>query len=146
LCGIWKNINEFRKDASKKIGHASNCKSCSNIRRKKYLKENINFHIASALRIRLCSAIVNSSKAGSAVSDLGCTIEFFKSYIEQLFQPGMSWDNWGLYGWHLDHIIPLSSINLSERGQFLKAAHYTNYQPLWALDNYKKGSKLPNNY
>jgi hypothetical protein len=53
----------------------------------------------------------------------------------------MSWDNYGK--WHLDHIIPLSSFDLTNREQFLKAAHYTNYQPLWAHENFMKRAKLP---
>ncbi len=51
----------------------------------------------------------------------------------------MSWDNYG--EWHLDHIRPLSSFDIADRAQFLIAAHYTNYQPLWAADNISKGSR-----
>jgi hypothetical protein len=54
------------------------------------------------------------------------------------FQPGMSWQNWG--EWHLDHIRPLASFNLSDRTQFLQAVHFSNYQPLWAIDNLRKGA------
>ena len=53
----------------------------------------------------------------------------------------MSWDNWALDGWHIDHIKPLSSFNLENREELKKACHYTNLQPMWAEDNLRKGSK-----
>ena len=53
---------------------------------------------------------------------------------------GMSWDNYGRDGWHIDHIIPLSSTKIKE--EIIKLNHYTNLQPLWATDNLKKGSKI----
>jgi len=105
-------------------------------------------HIAQNLRSRVRRAIHNeiykpgsTSKIGSAVRDLGCTIPEFIKYIESKFQPGMSWDNYGKE-WHLDHIIPLSNFDLTNSEQFRKATHYTNYQPLWKVDNFKKSNKI----
>lgn len=91
------------------------------------------------LRNRLNVAIRDGQKAGSAVRDLGCSIEEFKSHISGLFEPGMSWDNWG--EWHLDHIKPLASFDLTQRDQFLAACRYANLQPLWASENLRKGSR-----
>ena len=54
----------------------------------------------------------------------------------------MSWDNWNLAGWHIDHIRPLASFDLTDPVQLKQAAHYTNLQPLWAHDNYVKGSRV----
>ena len=111
--------------------------------RKNRLKNDIEFRIRDSLRKRLSTAIRNCQKSGSAVRDLGCSIEDLKDRLESQFQPGMSWDNWGRGKdcWHIDHIIPLSSFNLEDREEFLKACHYTNLQPLWEVDNLKKGSK-----
>lgn len=105
-------------------------------------KEDNNYKLSCILRSRVSKIIKNNKKPGSFVQDLGCSIGELKQYIENKFQPGMNWDNWSMYGWHLDHIIPLASFDLTDREQFLKAAHYTNLQPLWAKDNLSKGDKI----
>jgi hypothetical protein len=63
----------------------------------------------------LRTALKNNSKRGSAVKDLGCSIEELKIYLESKFLPGMSWDNWSPDGWHIDHIKPLSKFDLTDR-------------------------------
>ena len=105
-------------------------------------KIDTNYKLAYNLRCRLYKAIKKDFKIGSAVSDLGCTIEELKQYLESQFQTGMSWDNWSVLGWHIDHIKPLASFDLSDREQFLEACCYSNLQPLWAEDNLKKHSKV----
>lgn len=112
--------------------------------KRKYDKDrrnrDINFKLAATLRNRVGKALKRNSKTGSAVADLGCSIQEFKFYIEAKFLPGMTWDNHG--EWHLDHILPLASFDLTNREEFLKACHYSNYQPLWSLDNIIKGAKV----
>jgi hypothetical protein len=98
--------------------------------------------LRDSLRGRLNSALKGNYKSGSAVRDLGCTITELKLHLESHFLPGMSWDNWGKYGWHIDHIIPLSSFDLTNPEQLKKACHYTNLQPLWWLDNIRKSDSL----
>ena len=93
------------------------------------LRKNLRNRIRQAMKVGL---------AGSAVKDLGCSVEELKQYLESKFQPGMHWKNYGRRGWHIDHIIPLVRFDLSDRDQFLKAAHYTNLQPMWAKDNRTK--------
>lgn len=125
-----------------------------NARKRERLKTDINFRLECNLRGRLRMAMINKQKTGSAVKDLGCSIEYFNHYIAGKFIPGMTWENYGTV-WHLDHIIPLSSFNLENRDEFLKACHYTNYQPLWAttkiarahgdmisIGNIEKGNKI----
>ena len=80
------------------------------------------------------------TKASSSL--LGCTVEELKTYIENQFEDGMTWENWAYDGWHLDHIIPCSSFDLTKKKEQKKCFHYTNLQPLWAKDNMSKGSKL----
>lgn len=93
------------------------------------------------LRARITKAINRGQKSGSAVRDLGCSVEYLKAYLEGQFEPGMTWDNWAPDGWHIDHIRPLASFDLTDPEQFRQAVHYTNLQPLWAKDNLKKGKK-----
>lgn len=124
------------------------CASCS---KDKFLKNKLGENykqevvfkekLKNKLRNRLNCAIKNNYKSGSAVQDLGCSIEEFKTYIENQFQPGMTWNNWTKDGWHIDHKIAISKFNLSIREELLKACHYTNLQPLWAEDNLRKGIK-----
>lgn len=137
----YQNNKEEFLIYQKQYSKNNNDKICNH--RKNRIETDLNFKIKCTLRTRIHGAIKGSFKAGSTISDLGCTVEFFKQYIELKFQSGMTWDNWEKCGWHLDHIIPLSSFDLTDREQFLKAAHYTNYQPLWAKDNLAKGAKLP---
>lgn len=110
-------------------------------RRKRYL-DDINFRLAMNLRGRISQALREKRKAGSAVRDLGCTLDELKVYLENKFKEGMSWENRGQFGWHIDHRLPLSQFDLTDREQFLRACHYTNLQPMWWIDNIKKGIKI----
>ncbi len=100
-----------------------------------------HYKLRQNLRNRLNSAIKDNLKTGSAVRDLGCSISELKAHLESKWQPGMSWENHGQYGWHIDHVVPLASFNLTDREQFLKACHFTNLQPLWAEDNLTKSDR-----
>jgi len=104
---------------------------------------DVNFKLSRTLRARLHSAIKRGYKSGSAVRDLGCSIDFLKTYLESKFLSGMSWENHGNKEgqWSIDHIKPLSKFDLTIREHLLEACHYTNLQPLWHIDNMKKGNK-----
>lgn len=104
-------------------------------------KNDLNFKLKCNLRSRLWQAIKSNQKSGSAVKDLGCSIKELKKHLESKFQPGMTWENYGLKGWHIDHIKPLSSFDLSDKKQLLEACNYKNLQPLWAEDNLQKSNK-----
>ena len=71
---------------------------------------------------------------------LGCSIEFFMEYIEKQFKSGMTWQNYG--AWHVDHVRPCASFDLTDHEQQKICFHYSNLQPLWAVDNLKKGAKI----
>lgn len=109
--------------------------------REKY-RSDTNFRLRSLLRHRLWTALSETVKTGSAIRDLGCSVDELKAHIEDQFQPGMTWDNWTIDGWHIDHIKPLSSFDLADRKQLKEACHYSNLQPLWAEDNLRKSASL----
>ena len=83
----------------------------------------------------------NCKKGNKTKDILGCSFEFFREYIEAQFTDGMSWER--LSEIHLDHIIPLASAKTED--DVIKLCHYTNYQPLWALDNIRKSDKTIDN-
>lgn len=105
---------------------------------KKLKEKSPTYKLSVQLRTRMHRFI----KGGSPVKDLGCSLEELKTHLEIQFKEGMIWSNWSRTGWHIDHIIPLSSFDLTDREQFLKAVHYTNLQPLWAKDNIAKSNKI----
>lgn len=90
-------------------------------------------------RMRIFMKSQNITKKNKTFEIVGCSPEELKEHLENQFKNGMTWDNQG--EWHIDHIIPLSSGNTEE--EIIKLCHYTNLQPLWAIDNMKKGSKTP---
>jgi len=103
-----------------------------------YRKTNLNYRISDALRARLRLALKRRSKVGSAVRDLGCSIEQFVQHLESRFTAGMSWRNWSSRGWHIDHVKPLAVFDLRKAAQLRRACHYSNLQPMWASENCSK--------
>lgn len=107
-------------------------------------RENLELRIKKNLRSRIRFALLskNSNKLFATIKYLGCDVEFFKKYLESKFKDGMNWDNYGKYGWHIDHIIPCCKFDLTKEEEQKKCFHYTNQQPLWATENLKKGAKI----
>lgn len=82
-------------------------------------------------------------KNGTRTVDLiGCSTDDLKKYLESKFTDGMSWENYGRNGWHIDHIKPCASFDLTDQEQQKKCFHYTNLQPLWEADNIRKRDKI----
>lgn len=115
-----------------------------------YLKNKLAFRMKNdpvfVLRKRTRGRILEALRRGDAkkitntMKLIGCSIKELKSYIESKWSLGMNWENYGFKGWHIDHIKPCASFNLSDPEQQKACFHYTNLQPLWALDNWRKGS------
>ena len=110
----------------------------------KYLNSKPEVKIAKNLRIRLRKILIIQStyKKDSTFNLVGCTVEKLKYHLERQFKDGMTWFNYGVFGWHIDHIIPCSKFDLSKLEEQKKCFHFTNLQPLWAADNIKKSNKV----
>lgn len=98
------------------------------------------FVLVKRLRSRLLTALKNTIwKKNTKFSEyIGCDRDTLMSHIESQFVEGMSWDNRNL--WHIDHKIPLISAKTEE--ELYKLCHYTNLQPMWAVENIRKGGKV----
>jgi len=106
---------------------------------RKKLDNDIIFKLRCTLRKRTACFLKTNKNRKSLIKDiLGEEVFNVKIYLESKFLKGMTWENHGLYGWHIDHIIPLSSGKNEE--EIIKLCHYTNLQPLWAKDNLKKSN------
>lgn len=105
-----------------------------------YLENNPQYQIRKNIHTRLYVAIKNNYKK-SDIHNLGCDLFEFKKYLKSKFKRGMTWENYGSK-WHIDHIKPLSSFDLTDRKQLLECCHYLNTQPLWKKENLLKGTKI----
>jgi hypothetical protein len=109
---------------------------------KNRLKKDINYMLKAKLRDRIRKAVKNqyTKKAKKTIILLGCSIEHVRKHLESQFTPGMTWENYGK--WHIDHIKPCASFDLTIPEQQQICFNYTNLQPLWAEDNLKKSNKI----
>jgi len=103
---------------------------------------DISYKIKKLVRKRIWQAMKNNSRDNTIKYLLGCSYSQLKQHLENQFKDGMDWDNHGRTGWHIDHIKPCCSFDLSDPEEQKKCFNYTNLQPLWAEDNYKKGRKI----
>lgn len=102
----------------------------------------INFKLTRILRKRVLLAVKKFKKSRKTLELVGCDVAFLRAYLESMFKDGMSWKNHTLKGWHIDHIKPCSSFDLSDPEQQKLCFHYTNLQPLWWWENLSKGNSL----
>ena len=107
-------------------------------------KTDHTFRLTKNLRCRVNLALKGKCKSKSTMELIGCTIDEFWLHLEKQFQSGMTRENYG-FGevcWHVDHIKPCASFDLSDPEQQKICFHYTNCQPLWQRDNLSKGAKF----
>ena len=132
---IKKQIHEWNKTYSKKPEVKERKRIYTNKSR-----QNPQTKIAHQFRSRINNALnlKGLKKRRGKLDFLGCSLEEFKIYLESKFKPGMNWSNYKWNGWHVDHIKPVASFDLTNEKDFKKCFHYTNLQPLWADENFKK--------
>jgi hypothetical protein len=131
---IWKeanrdHVNEYSKNYAKTW-------------RLKQLEINPKYKIIKNLRCRLYHAIKfgYGVKSDSTLDLLSCTLDYFQEYIAAKFQDGMTWENYGK--WHIDHIIPCNSWDLSKPEEVRMCFHYLNLQPMWGGENSAKRDRF----
>lgn len=122
--------------------HHTNRERMNSYCRKKRI-DNPQYAIGNNLRCRMNTALRNvGQKRDRHLEELiGCTVEFLMGYIEAKFKDGMAWDN--RCQWHIDHIMPCASFDLTKPDQQAICFHYTNLQPLWARENIVKSDNVP---
>lgn len=154
-CGKSKSKENFYTCRSRKSGLSDACKECT----LKYRNENIEkrnqyektrrendpaYKMYCRLQIRLNGALKLQGvrKSKRTMELVGCNLYDFINHIENLWQDGMSWENYGKGNnkWSLDHIRPCASFNLLDVKEQKKCFHYSNLSPLWNRDNITKNS------
>lgn len=116
--------------------------SAATLRRYYKLKNDPIFLLRKTLRSRFLRAIKKEYKKTSCIKLLGCSIPELRRHIQSKFKEGMSWDNHGIHGWHIDHIIPCNRFDLSRLDEQKKCFHFSNLQPLWASENLEKSDSI----
>lgn len=123
----WRAYYEKNK---KRLSEAAGARRAGSIKMR--IRDNIRRHVR-----RLFES--GAKRDRSSIQYVGCTVEQLRAHLESGFSGGMSWENYGFRGWHIDHIKPISAFDLSKESERLAAMHYTNLQPLWWRDNLSKG-------
>lgn len=164
-CGVLKPVSEFSRAGSHVI-HCrvmSACKICTRQSGRDWRKRNVErqrklsrdwarkrrlshpqYKFSSNLRrrIREVIAAAHAKKSDRLHKLLGCSVVSFMDHLESLFKDGMSWENYGPKGWHIDHKIPCSQFNLTNPKAQKACFHWTNMQPMWHSDNESKCNRL----
>ena len=139
-----KTYQEEYRD-NHKIEHAEYSKQYNNKKR----KYDVGFRVLNNLRNRIWKSLNGINKSKRTIKLIGCSIKKLKKHLENKFADNISWDNYGAgcngkgkVEWHIDHIKPCASFDLSKPEEQSKCFHYSNLQPLWAADNLHKSAKI----
>jgi len=138
----WENdpiYKENQRKYNKKYRASLKGRAKRNQNDKQRREKTINILIQN-IRSRIRTVLKSKKKSEATIKLLGCSYEQFIKHFESLFQPGMTWENYGVHGWHIDHIIPCSAFDLAKEEEQKRCFHWMNLQPLWAKDNIRKGS------
>jgi hypothetical protein len=103
-------------------------------------QDDPQFKLIKRIRGRVKAVLKSGYKSKTITELIGCSADNLKEHLESKFTHGMSWENHG--EWHIDHIIPCASFDLSKPEQQKSCFNYKNLQPLWAIDNLRKNSRV----
>jgi hypothetical protein len=134
-----KNKGEIKRRVSK---YSLENRDKINKHTKERLKNDLNFWLRTSVSHKTYKLLKGQSKSKSSLTLLGCSVAYLREHLEAQFKPGMNWDNYGFYGWHIDHIYPRSSFNLKKYSEQKICCHWSNLQPLWAKENWEKGATI----
>lgn len=139
------NLNNAAKNAAYTVEYRKKNRLKYNASMRRQRQANPFLRLRNNLDCRLWSALrrqaSKNTKLDGATTLIGCTLDYLREHLESQFTEGMTWDNHGKNGWHIDHKKPCASFDMSDPAQQRECFHWKNLQPLWAFDNYKKGSK-----
>lgn len=140
-----KRYPERSRERSRKHSKKPEAKKKAREWRMKAYRLNPGFKLSLTIRSRIANVLRNCHaglrKASKTIELLGCSFQDLRVHLESLFQPGMSWKNYGLHGWHVDHRRPCASFDLTDPEQQRQCFNFKNLQPLWAKDNWSKHAK-----
>ena len=170
-CTEWKHLDQYTIKTSRPDGLCDKCKSCWTQYRKeradkdkeyrknnrdkvntwkkngrhrklespddKFIQRQIKENLARRLRL-----LLEGQKSQNTMDIIGCSVEELKSHLETTWSEGMSWDNYGVHGWHIDHRLPCASFDHSDEAQISQCWNWKNLQAMWAEDNLKKGARI----
>lgn len=131
-----------RKDHLRYLQNITKIKAQTRAYAKHQAQTNPYFRLSKNMRARIRDLLrtKNASKTRSTFELIGCNINELKLHLQSKFTDGMSWANYGK--WHVDHIKPCSSFDLTQPDQQKLCFHFSNLQPLWAIDNLRKSNKV----
>lgn len=103
-------------------------------------KIDVNFRLNDNMSSRIRYSLKHNKNNLHWENLVGYTLQELKQHLESQFEPGMNWNNYGLHGWHIDHIRPISTFNFQsyEDKQFKQCWSLANLRPLWAKDNWSR--------
>jgi hypothetical protein len=141
---LWhtESHHRERKEAARKREGDRLFRDRSDYRKKRMATDN-GFRVRCNLASRLSAAIKcqGATKDATTMELAGCSVDALIAHLESQFTEGMTWENYSLRGWHVDHIRPCASFDLTIDTEQKECFHYTNLQPLWAFDNLSKGDR-----